>query len=196
MDFKALQEGMLRTAKFDLNIKDGLMVSTLGLVGEAGELCDLVKKVSFHGHSYEANRPKFLSETGDVLWYCVYLSRVIDFSLDGYRNHGNYEYERAYLQKLASQETVSVGRLVNRAALRLSMVASEVADVVEKMVYEDYYLDRQYIGGFLIAALVNIEWLCELFETSIEEIAKINIEKLLKRYPNGWNSSDSINRVA
>lgn len=44
-----------------------LVVAALGLAGEAGEFCDLVKKINGQGH--ELNRDKLLNELGDILWY-------------------------------------------------------------------------------------------------------------------------------
>ena len=39
----------------------------MGLAGEAGEVCDYLKKVVFHGHEYDEQ--KLCLELGDALWY-------------------------------------------------------------------------------------------------------------------------------
>lgn len=44
-----------------------LLWNTLGLVGEAGELAEIVKKGVYHQHGI--NSEKFEKEIGDVLWY-------------------------------------------------------------------------------------------------------------------------------
>ena len=44
-----------------------IMVAALGLAGEAGEFANLVKKMTAHGHSFDAQALK--DELGDVLWY-------------------------------------------------------------------------------------------------------------------------------
>lgn len=51
----------------------------MGLAGEAGEVCDYLKKVVFHGH--ELDREKLTDELGDVLWYLANLADSIDISL-------------------------------------------------------------------------------------------------------------------
>lgn len=52
---------------------------SLGLAGEAGEVCDLIKKHLGHGH--ELDKEKVKLELGDVLWYVAGLAHVLGFSL-------------------------------------------------------------------------------------------------------------------
>jgi NTP pyrophosphatase (non-canonical NTP hydrolase) len=47
--------------------EDILMNSVLGMAGEAGEVCDLIKKWMFHG--YELDLEKLDKEVGDTLFY-------------------------------------------------------------------------------------------------------------------------------
>lgn len=57
-----------------------IFVSFLGLAGEAGECCDLYKKVYGHGHKLDLE--KFKKEIGDVIWYCSDLCTKLGLSLD------------------------------------------------------------------------------------------------------------------
>lgn len=41
----------------------------LGLLGEIGEVCDLLKKHHLHGHPLAETREKLQLELGDVYWY-------------------------------------------------------------------------------------------------------------------------------
>lgn len=50
-----------------------------GLAGEAGEVCDLLKKVLGHGKPYDGEKLK--KELGDVLWYLANLATAHGFSL-------------------------------------------------------------------------------------------------------------------
>lgn len=58
-----------------------LIHAALGLVGEAGEFADLVKKLAFkEGKVYD--RDKLIDELGDVWYYLVVLTSVLDISVD------------------------------------------------------------------------------------------------------------------
>ena len=47
-----------------------LLTGAVGLVAEAGELLDIVKKLTFHGDNYTPEmRAKMIKELGDVRWY-------------------------------------------------------------------------------------------------------------------------------
>lgn len=52
----------------------------LGLAGESGEVCDLLKKYLFQGH--ELNTERMIEEVGDVLWYCAELAEALGVGLD------------------------------------------------------------------------------------------------------------------
>lgn len=47
--------------------KDMVTNGVLGLAGESGECCDIVKKYKYQGH--ELDKEHLKDELGDVLWY-------------------------------------------------------------------------------------------------------------------------------
>lgn len=57
-----------------------LTLGALGLAGEAGEVCEIVKKHFFHGK--ELNRDALLRELGDVLWYVMFSADALGSSLE------------------------------------------------------------------------------------------------------------------
>lgn len=79
-------------AAFDLVSEDGkkdlITNGVLGLAGETGECCDIVKKYKFQGH--ELDRDHLKDELGDVLRYVaetcsglgLTLEEVAQFNLD------------------------------------------------------------------------------------------------------------------
>jgi NTP pyrophosphatase (non-canonical NTP hydrolase) len=54
--------------------------NAIGLAGESGEVCDLVKKGIFHQHGLDME--KLSEELGDVLWYLSALCSTLDISLE------------------------------------------------------------------------------------------------------------------
>ena len=52
----------------------------LGLAGETGEVCDLLKKALFQGHELDAD--KLIEEAGDCAWYLAELDVSLETILD------------------------------------------------------------------------------------------------------------------
>jgi NTP pyrophosphatase (non-canonical NTP hydrolase) len=73
--FTAYQEQAQRTARTDVSFRDRLAVAALGLVGEAAEVSEAVKKHIGHGHDLDTL--DMLEELGDVLWYIAELTSLL-----------------------------------------------------------------------------------------------------------------------
>lgn len=80
-------------------------------------------------------------------------------------------------------------------ALGLAGEAGEVADTIKKAVFHQHGIDRDE----LIKELGDVLWyaaaLCTKLDVSMSEVMEKNIAKLIKRYPNGYASADSLTRV-
>jgi NTP pyrophosphatase (non-canonical NTP hydrolase) len=57
-----------------------LIVSALGLAGEAGEFANLVKKMTAHGHPFDQDALD--DELGDVLWYLAEAATAAGLNLE------------------------------------------------------------------------------------------------------------------
>jgi NTP pyrophosphatase (non-canonical NTP hydrolase) len=77
------QRAALRTAR-NKDAPDEFMHLVLGLVGEAGEIAEKVKKLVRDEDSDLAklDRNDMAAELGDVLWYTAVLANFLDLSLD------------------------------------------------------------------------------------------------------------------
>lgn len=62
----------------------GFVEKALGLVGEAGETADKVKKIirDKNGAPTDEDKTEIVKELGDVLWYVSNLARYVDTSLE------------------------------------------------------------------------------------------------------------------
>jgi NTP pyrophosphatase (non-canonical NTP hydrolase) len=76
-------------------------------------------------------------------------------------------------------------------ALGLTGEAGEVADLIKKHVFHDQPLDEEKLIKELGDVRWYLEYLCICLNQFVEEVEAINIQKLQKRYPNGFNSQDS-----
>lgn len=82
MDFYTYQQAAKTTAIFPK--EQALPYLGLGLVGEAGEVGEKVKKVirDDDGVVSEEKKNQIVKEIGDVLWYCAVLLDHLDVSMD------------------------------------------------------------------------------------------------------------------
>ena len=83
MDFKTYQKESRKTAQYP-NLDSNYIYPTLGLVGEAGEVAEKVKKVirDKNGIFDEESKIGIKKELGDVLWYISNLCTEFNFNLD------------------------------------------------------------------------------------------------------------------
>ncbi|MAP55902.1 MAG: nucleotide pyrophosphohydrolase [Altibacter sp.] len=65
--FNEFQEACKRTANTNLTHSQAAMNWALGIAGEAGEYCELIKKSEFHGKKLDKDHAK--KELGDILYY-------------------------------------------------------------------------------------------------------------------------------
>jgi NTP pyrophosphatase (non-canonical NTP hydrolase) len=77
--FTRYQEQAQRTARLDLPHRDRLAVAALGLVGEAAEVSEKIKKFLGHGHGLDPL--EVLEELGDVIWYVAEMTSLMGAEL-------------------------------------------------------------------------------------------------------------------
>ena len=85
MTFNNFQTNASRTAFYPRVFKNqGLYYTALGLVGEAGEIANKVKKImrDNNGKLEEINKADIFDELGDVLWYCASLADELGVNLE------------------------------------------------------------------------------------------------------------------
>jgi NTP pyrophosphatase (non-canonical NTP hydrolase) len=81
MNFKQYEDFAAETAIYPSEF--GIIYPVLGLVGEAGEVAEKVKKVlrDDGGNFTEQKKVEISKEIGDVLWYLSAICRDMDISL-------------------------------------------------------------------------------------------------------------------
>lgn len=74
-----LSQAIAMEYPWDIDI-GGVFNGCLGLVGESGELCDMVKKWVFH--EKELDEVHLKKELGDVMWYVAMICHSMNWNLD------------------------------------------------------------------------------------------------------------------
>ena len=83
-----------RTSRKDMNKYSHMMNAMLGLAGEAGECCDLVKK-----RFYQDNREikdELIDELGDVMWYVAEGAAALGVTLNEIAIHNINKLMKRY----------------------------------------------------------------------------------------------------
>ena len=80
MTINEYQQLAMRTVNPDLDKKQMLINSVMGLCGESGEAIDLVKKWYAHGHELDVEH--FKKELGDIAWYLAETAYALDVTLE------------------------------------------------------------------------------------------------------------------
>lgn len=80
MTINEYQKLAMTTLNPELDKKDVLINSVMGLCGESGEAIDIVKKSLAQGHEFD--RDHFAKELGDIAWYLAEAATAIDMPLE------------------------------------------------------------------------------------------------------------------
>lgn len=91
--------------------------------------------------------------------------------------------------------TMTKPLIVANYAMGLVGEAGEVTDLLKKNVFHGHPLNREEVEKEIGDFMHYAAGLATLFDLDMEAILEKNIEKLKTRYPNGFNSEDSIKRV-
>lgn len=114
------------------------------------------------------------------------MNKIDQFQRDCMRTANGMDYN-SYFKN--ADET-----LLMNAVMGLNGEAGECIDIVKKWLFQGHYLDRKH----LIEELGDVAWYlavaCESIDVPLSDCFDGVIEKLKKRYPDGFDSRRSINR--
>lgn len=99
MTFEEYQNESQKTARYPV-VGAPFVYPTLGLVGEAGEVAEKVKKIMRDngGIVDDVRKEEIIKEMGDVLWYLAQLATTLGISLE-YIAKNNIEKLRSRLER-------------------------------------------------------------------------------------------------
>lgn len=94
MTMTEYQAFAMRTSRKDLSPDDHLFNAMMGLAGETGECCDLVKKCFFQDGRDIRN--SLFDELSDVLWYVAEAATAMGWDLGDIAEHNIEKLTRRY----------------------------------------------------------------------------------------------------
>lgn len=103
------------------------------------------------------------------------------------------EYQKAAMRTAPG---ISPDDLLMNGVLGLCGESGECADLVKKCFYQGHVLDRQHLAK----ELGDVAWYLAITARAIgydlSTVLQMNVEKLKKRYPDGFTPENSIHRKA
>lgn len=107
------------------------------------------------------------------------------------------DYQELALRTASKESLVDESTMLNVAALGLNGEAGEIADHVKKVMFHGHPLDSD-TRDKIAKEIGDILWYCAMGAKGIGiplgDIAEMNVEKLKKRYPEGFSTERSLNR--
>lgn len=102
------------------------------------------------------------------------------------------EYQKLAMKTLNPSLTKK-DMLVN-GVMGLNGESGEVIDIVKKHMFQGHELDKDKIKKELGDVMWYVAEVCEALDLSLGEVMEGNIEKLAKRFKDGFTVNESINR--
>lgn len=156
----------------------------LGLLGEGGELVDLLKKKIYHQHVVP--RDKLIKEIGDCCWYIAANCTVYNISLLAAQKAGEGFLTTADKRPLHECfDLPALCRLYFRVCVSIDDVRYGDAE-------DNWQLQLAVLFGGLLRIVTAIG---RLNGIDLDEVLTANVEKLKIRYPVAYSSQDSILRI-
>lgn len=202
MDYQQYIEDCLTTeSPYSFELPNGvtprLLHGAIGLVTETAELLDSLKKTIFYGKPLD--KVNIIEELGDILWYLSLVLKDRGITYDQLLENIALDTENPIQQLIErhpqiGQVSGAVFWACNRMSLRSQLMLEEVNNSISfQYPTLNSKLTEIKTGCGIILSGVII--LAEIFDSSIEEVMAININKLKFRYPDDrFTSNCAINR--
>lgn len=161
MNFSKYQECAKRTMAQSGDDRIDSLISAVGLVGEAGEVAELVKKQIGHGKSISPTR--IAEELGDVLWYVSDIATRNDLCLSIVAANNiaklTERYPDGFTPAIAVAKDESISDRLDAIARHMRLAHSEWLRLLELNQNE---LPTQARNGFQDAIGIASYWLTKM----------------------------------
>lgn len=171
--------------------QDRIKNGCLGLIGESGELVDVVKKYMFQsGENPELPIDALESEIGDILWYCAQVFTGLGLKMSCYGS--DFDDITAIIPQ---QIGFSVCSPDFEELFDLEWHCVDVSRSAQRAYHLAFVAEDKYtLAAYVHMMIFTLALICAKIGTSIQTVAERNIEKLARRYPEGFDPARSMNR--
>lgn len=146
----------------------------MGLAGEAGECFEAI---------VERDNEKLTKELGDLAWYIAVCAEVIDIPMN----------------RIADTNKIYIPTDYGTSEIGINIViyACKCTDIIKKHIYHHHELDIDSLIDFLGILMKCISFCAWLIDDTytLDIILQKNVDKLRKRYPDGFEVEKSLNRA-
>jgi NTP pyrophosphatase (non-canonical NTP hydrolase) len=139
--------------------------------GEAGEIIDIIKKQKYMGMHEDMAREKLIDECGDYCWYLVEVCTGYDFDFDNLVQHNHFRT----IQKGSNEYNDSIE---NHAICLMDRSVS-------------LYRHPGFKATIVGSAVYMVGQIILRLGVTLEDVLEHNIDKLRKRYPEGFSADRS-----
>lgn len=102
------------------------------------------------------------------------------------------DYQMKALRTLNTTNDFKMNRV--NICMGLAGETGETIDYLKKVIFHGHELDKEKLKSELGDILWYVSNLAYLYSIDLEDVAQANVEKLNKRYPQGFSSKDSVER--
>lgn len=101
------------------------------------------------------------------------------------------EYQIAAMRTASAKDN---DKLILNGVMGLNGESGECIDIVKKHMFQGHELNKKKLVDELGDVLWYVAITCEGLGVSMDDVMKHNVEKLMKRYPDGFDKERSIHR--
>lgn len=105
------------------------------------------------------------------------------------------EYQQETMRTASCEMNTNINPLLLNGVMGLNGEAGEALDIVKKYIFQGHPLNREHIAKELSDCAWYLAVAAEGCGYTLEEIINMNVEKLRKRYPDGFSVEKSLHRA-
>lgn len=191
INFKEFQEWTRTKAQKGMTPYDFATNMGLGLV-EASEVIGEYKKIIFHRHPVDIN--KLTEELGDFNYYYSEIANIWGIDLQAMWEVSKL-YETLNMQGVESRLTDKENKIIDGLTNLNKSAADLLAAIRDRSLIYDPWSREVTVKALIYSIIESKKTILHLQGIKIEDVLQGNVEKLNKRFPDGFSSADSIARV-